>query len=74
MQALAKLSLVASRKTGNPFDGTGWHVFARAKASANGSATPGAKFKRGVYRVRARFVGSLELAGTASRTLTLRVR
>ena len=102
VQALAKFSLVASRKTGKhplrvrfstklstaeptvsvagrklvleSFDGTGWRVFGRTKTGGGGGATARATLKRGVFRVRARFVGSLELAGTASKTLTLRVR
>jgi subtilisin family serine protease len=102
VQALAKLSLVASRKTGKhplrirfstklstaepivpvagrrlvleSFNGTGWRVFARAKTAAGGGASVRATLKRGVFRVRARFVGSLELAETVSKTLTLRVR
>jgi hypothetical protein len=56
------------------FDGAGWRGFARARTGANGGATARTTLKRGVYRVRARFVGSLELAETASKTLTLRVR
>jgi len=102
VQALAKLSLVASRKAGKhplrvrfstklstaeptvppagrrlvleSFDGTGWRVFARAKTGAGGGASVRAALKRGVFRVRARFAGSLELAETVSKTLTLRVR
>ena len=101
VQALAKLNLVASRKTGRrplrvrfstklstadatvsvagrrlvfeSFDGSGWRVFARAKTGAGGGANARATLKRGLFRVRARFVGSLELAETASKTLTLRV-
>ncbi len=102
VQALAKLSLVVSRKTGKhplrvrlstklstaertvpvagrrlaleSFDGAGWRVFARAKTGAGGGASVRAVLKRGVFRVRARFAGSLELAETVSKTLTLRVR
>jgi thermitase len=56
------------------FDENGWRSLARARTSSTGIAVWTVKLRRGSYRIRARLVGSLDVAGTASRAVSLRVR
>jgi subtilisin family serine protease len=55
------------------FDGGTWRAFGRAKTTASGTASLRTKLRRGVYRIRARYAGSLELVEASSRPLALRV-
>ena len=56
------------------FDGSAWKRFARAETTAGGEARWTVTFRRGVYRLRARFAGGIGLAGASSAPVTLRVR
>ena len=56
------------------FDGSAWKRFARAETTAGGEAVWSITFRRGVYKLRARFAGGVGLAGATSAVVTLRVR
>jgi subtilisin family serine protease len=56
------------------FDGQSWRSLARARTSSTGIAVWTVKLRRGSYRIRAGFVGSLDVSGAASRAVSIRVR
>jgi subtilisin family serine protease len=57
------------------FDGSRWKVFGRSVAtSSTGLARWSVRFPRGVYVVRARFAGTLDLAAATSNGVSIRVR
>ena len=52
----------------------GAHLLARLTTDAHGNAVKTVRLRRGVYRVRARFAGALDLRDAVSRIVTVRVR
>jgi len=57
------------------FDGSRWKLFGRAvQTSSTGLARWNVRFPRGRYVVRARFAGTIDLAGATSGGVSIRVR
>ena len=55
------------------YDGFRWQAKGRAATSASGAAVSKLNLKPSTYRVRARWAGAGDLAGTVSKTLVVRV-
>jgi subtilisin family serine protease len=55
------------------YDGVQWRLQAQTQTSSSGDAVWSLAFRPGTYKLRARWAGASDLAGTVSTTLALRV-